>query len=86
LRAHRERPRRRTAEQRDEVAAFHSITSSAVARSVGGTSRPRTFAVLMPTCAEFVNPPIWPSYKQTIGTLACGLASCTPLPAIGDGP
>jgi hypothetical protein len=38
------------------------------------------------TCAEFVNPPIWPSYKRTIGTLACGLASCTPLPAIGDGP
>jgi hypothetical protein len=37
-------------------------------------------------CGEFVNPPIWPSNKRTIGTLACGLASCTPLPAIGDGP
>jgi hypothetical protein len=29
LRACRERPRRRAAEQRDELAAFHSITSSA---------------------------------------------------------
>src|SRR5262249_3089838 len=31
LRARRERPRRRAAEQRDEVASFHSITSSALA-------------------------------------------------------
>jgi hypothetical protein len=31
---------RRAAEQRDERAAPHSITSSAVASSVGGTSRP----------------------------------------------
>src|SRR5262249_32068424 len=41
---------RRTAEQRKEGAAFHvcahSITSSAVASSVGGTSRPSAFAVL----------------------------------------
>jgi hypothetical protein len=28
LSARRERPRRRAAEQRDELAAFHSITSS----------------------------------------------------------
>src|SRR6516165_8847791 len=44
LRARRERPRCRTAEQRDELAPFHrcnhSITSSARASSVGGTSRP----------------------------------------------
>src|SRR5262249_6726136 len=33
-------------EQRDEVAPPHSITSSARAISVGGTSRPSTFAVL----------------------------------------
>src|SRR5262249_33571758 len=48
LRARRERPRgRRAAEQRDELAAFHhSITSSARASSVGGTSRPRALAVL----------------------------------------
>jgi hypothetical protein len=38
LRARRERPRsRRTAEQRDEIAPFHSITSSARASNIGGT-------------------------------------------------
>src|SRR5262249_19337138 len=41
-----ERPRRRAAEKRDEVAALHSITSSARASSVGGTSRPSALAVL----------------------------------------
>src|SRR5262249_20116285 len=48
LRACRERPRsRRAAEQRDEPASLdHSITSSARARSVGGTSRPSALAVL----------------------------------------
>ena len=47
LRARRERPRgRRAAEQRDERAPFHSITSSAVASSVGGTVRPSILAVL----------------------------------------
>src|SRR5262245_34813557 len=46
LRARRERPHSgRTAEQRDELAAPHSITSSAVASSACGTLRPRTFAV-----------------------------------------
>src|SRR5262249_27381906 len=46
LRAHREGPRRRrAAEQRDELASLHSITSSARARSVGGTSRPSVLAV-----------------------------------------
>src|SRR5215467_11711379 len=43
LRARRERPRRRAAEQRDEHATFHlrdhSITSSARASKVGGTVR-----------------------------------------------
>ena len=34
------------AEQRDELAALHSITSSARASSVGGTSRPSALAVL----------------------------------------
>jgi hypothetical protein len=39
LRMHRERPRNgRAAEQRDELAPLHSITSSARASSVGGTS------------------------------------------------
>src|SRR5262245_1311110 len=47
LRACRERPRdRRAAEKRDELAAFHSITSSARAMRVGGTSRPSAFAVV----------------------------------------
>src|SRR4029450_3072865 len=41
-----ERPRgRRAAEQRDEIASFHSITSSARAMSVGGISRPSNLAV-----------------------------------------
>jgi hypothetical protein len=46
LRTRRERPRSRAAEQRDELAAVHSITSSAVASSVGGTVRPSARAVL----------------------------------------
>ena len=47
LRPRRERPRRRrAAEQRDELAPLHSITSSARASSVGGTSRPSALAVL----------------------------------------
>src|SRR5262249_32131624 len=45
LRPRRERPRCRTAEQGHELAPLHSITSSARARSVGGTSRPRVLAV-----------------------------------------
>src|SRR5262245_44526388 len=45
LRPRRERPRRRRAEQSDERATLHSITSSARASSVGGTSRPRARAV-----------------------------------------
>ena len=46
LRARRERPRRRAAEKRDELAPLHSITSSARASSIGGTSRPSALAVL----------------------------------------
>src|SRR5262245_65815340 len=47
LRARRQRPRGcRAAEKSDELAPSHSITSSARARSVGGTSRPSAFAVL----------------------------------------
>ena len=47
LRARRHRPRGRAAESRDELAPFHhSITSSARASSVGGTSRPSALAVL----------------------------------------
>src|SRR5262249_50850741 len=39
LRARREGPRRRAAEQRDEIAPLHSITSSARASSGSGTFR-----------------------------------------------
>src|SRR5215468_2640076 len=43
----RERPRSRyAAEQRDERAALHSITSSASARSLSGILRPSALAVL----------------------------------------
>src|SRR5262249_17003548 len=46
LRPRGERPRRRrAAKQRDELAALHSITSSA-ASSIGGTVRPSALAVL----------------------------------------
>src|SRR5262249_54449557 len=59
LRAGRERPRRRAADERDELAAFHlrdhSITSSARASSVGGTSRPSIRAVFrLITSSNFV--------------------------------
>ena len=37
---------RRAAEQRDEVAPLHSITSSARVSNVGGTVRPSALAVL----------------------------------------
>src|SRR5262249_12105333 len=46
LRACRERPRYRAAEQRDEFAPIHSITSSARASSVAGISSPIALAVL----------------------------------------
>src|SRR5215467_3872238 len=46
LRARRERPRRcHAAEQRDERAALHSITSSARASSMGGMASRIAFAV-----------------------------------------
>src|SRR5262249_53728234 len=45
LRARRERPRRRAAEKRDELAPSHSMTSSAVESSVGGTVRPSALAL-----------------------------------------
>src|SRR5262249_18119083 len=46
LRPRRDRPRRRTAEQRDERAAPHSITPSAGASRGGGPSRPSVLAFL----------------------------------------
>src|SRR5262249_45769612 len=46
LRSRRERPGRRAAKQRDELAPLHSITSSARASRDGGTVRPSASAVL----------------------------------------
>src|SRR5262249_52442688 len=46
LRARRERPRGyRAAKKRDELATFHSITSSAATSSLSGTVRPSSLAV-----------------------------------------
>src|SRR5262249_43891725 len=45
LRVRRERPRSRAAEQRDELAPVHSITSSASASSLSGIWRPSVLAV-----------------------------------------
>src|SRR5262249_41499908 len=50
--ARRERPRGRAAEQRDELAPSHSITSSARASRVAGTFRPRALAVLRLTMSS----------------------------------
>src|SRR5262249_38279129 len=53
LRPRRERPRRRrAAEQRDELAALHSITSSALNRTEVGSSRPSDLAVLRLTTSS----------------------------------
>src|SRR5262249_13699412 len=51
LRPRRERPRRRAADERDEVAPFHSAISSPRTPSDGGTGRGIAFAAprLMPT-------------------------------------
>src|SRR5262245_49899058 len=45
LRARREWPHRRAAQKRNDLAAPHSITSSASARSLSGISSPSAFAV-----------------------------------------
>src|SRR5262249_31885680 len=57
LHARRERPRDCcAAEQRDELAASHAITSSARASSVGGISNPMRLAVLrLITSSNFVD-------------------------------
>src|SRR5262249_47196473 len=55
LRARCQRPCRRTAEQRDELAPpDHSITSSARTSSVGGTSKPSAFAVFRLTIVSYL--------------------------------
>jgi hypothetical protein len=53
LRRCRERPRRRAAEQRDELAPFHSITSSAVVAPGGLTDQPPALATAAPCPNHF---------------------------------
>src|SRR5262249_16451425 len=56
LRRCRERPRRCAAEQRDELAPLHSITSSAATSSLSGTVRPSILAVsALMTSSNFVD-------------------------------
>ena len=55
LRGRRERPRRRrAAEQRDELAPSHSMTSSARASTVVGISRPSAFAAFRLTTSSYL--------------------------------
>src|SRR5262249_7943804 len=55
LRARRDGPCRRAADERDELAPFHSMTSSARASSVRGTVMPSALAVLrLTTSSTFV--------------------------------
>src|SRR5262249_26255432 len=58
LRARRERPRCRAAEQRDELAPLHlrghSMTSSAMATSLSGIWRPSALAVLRLTTSTYL--------------------------------
>src|SRR5262249_26902485 len=54
LRPRRERPYRCAAEQRDELAAPHSITSSARASSDAGTESPSAFAVFKLTTNSYL--------------------------------
>ena len=53
LRPRHERPRGRTADQRDEFAPLHSITSSALTSNVAGTVRPSALAVLVFTAIMY---------------------------------
>src|SRR5262249_28289029 len=71
--ARRERPYRRAAEQFDELAPLHSITSSARNKSDAGMDKPKASAVRkFKTCSNLVG--------RSIGTSA-GLAPCSTFPA-----
>src|SRR5262249_30194275 len=79
LRLRRERPRgRRAAEKRDELAAPHSITSSARCWKNKGTSRPSAFAVLrLITSSNFVGCSMGKSFGCIpCKTLRTNLAPC----------
>jgi hypothetical protein len=69
----------RAAEQRDELAAFHSITSSARASSVGGISRPSALAVLR--FPSDYRPPSMSRCRKSSLQQSDGHLSCENLPA-----
>src|SRR5262249_37967669 len=73
LRARRERPRGRAAEQRDELAAPHSITSSARSRNASGIVSPSALAVVrlmtssnLDGCSTGISPGFVP--RRTLST------------------
>src|SRR5215813_5750891 len=78
LRARRKRPRHRAAEQRDELAAFHSITSSASSRRSRGIVNPSVLAVLrliassnLVGCSIGMSPGLAPLRILPTNTAAC---------------
>src|SRR5215468_8768241 len=78
LRARRERPRRRAADQRDELAAFHSITSSASSRRSRGIVNPSVLSVLrliassnLVGCSIGMSPGLAPLRILPTNTAAC---------------
>src|SRR3974390_1455541 len=68
LRARREWPCRHTADERDELAPPHSITSSAVTSSDGGIVSPRALAVLRLTTNSYLVG-CWPGRFVGLGPL-----------------
>src|SRR5262249_46011147 len=73
LRPRRERPRGPAADERDEIATLHSITSSASCWSCQGTSRPSALAVFrLMTNSNFVG--CW--IGSSSGLDAVDVASC----------
>src|SRR5262249_23656346 len=54
LRTHRKRPRGRAAEQRDKLAAFHSITSSAVGSCLSGRCLTKSASCSIEQCGNWL--------------------------------
>src|SRR5262249_7292861 len=81
LRVGRERPCRRRTAEHDELAAFHSITSSAMVSSVGGTVRPSALAVLRLTVSSnFVGC----SIGRSAGRIPCKIRSTYQAPRLNS--
>src|SRR5262249_2527399 len=87
LRARRERPRGRTAEKREKLAPFHSMTSSARTSRVAGTSKPsalavfkfRTVSYLVGACTER-SAGLVPRRMRSTYDAACRVCSTTSVP------